>query len=101
MAEFLEREGVRYSAQPLSVRLRLSDTPSRWPLLFVSLSLLALAIVPAFLWVRISRIEDRISQVLDPARTMLSELALIHSHEMSSMQEYILTGRPESRDRYE
>lgn len=78
----------------------LRETPARWPLLFVALSLLALAAVPAVLGSRIDSIEDRVSTVLDPARVLSVELALAHSGQMSRLQGYLITGDPRYREGY-
>jgi PAS domain S-box-containing protein len=91
---------VRYGAEPRSAVGRLQEIPARWPLLFVALSLVALAIVPALLGHRIATGEENISRVLDPARVLSVELALAHSGQMSRLQGYLITGDPGYRDGY-
>jgi PAS domain S-box-containing protein len=100
MSDVVARESVRYGAEPRSARRRLRDTPTRWPLLFVVLSLLALAVVPAGLWFYITNIERRISGALDPARALSAELAVVHSNQMSSVQGYLITGDSVYSERY-
>jgi PAS domain S-box-containing protein len=100
MSDLAAREQVRYGAEPRSARRRLGDTPSRWPLLFVATSLLALAVVPAVLGYRITALEMRVAESLDPARAVASELSLVHAHEMSSLHGYLVTADSAYRDRY-
>jgi len=100
MPDELARNSVRYGAEPLAAGRRLLNTPSRWPLLFTVLSLLALAIVPPLIGKHIATIERRITDSLEPAIALIAELALVHSNQNSSVQGWLITGGAEHRDRY-
>ena len=100
MSDRVAHDRLRYGAEPRSARRRLRDTPSQWPLLFVGLSLGALAVVPALLGNRIDRFDARVVDSLDPARTVASEIGLVHAHQMSSLYGYLVTADSLYRNRY-
>lgn len=73
----------------------------RLPLFFVGLSLLALAVLPVVQAQRIAEIEEEISRVLEPARSLGQRLALLQAREMARLQAYLVTGEPRFRIRHE
>ncbi len=72
-----------------------------WTLLFIAVALLALAGIPFWVGQQVARVDDEISQVLEPARNQATELALTQARAMTRFQRYLLTGDAESRRRYE
>jgi PAS domain S-box-containing protein len=73
---------------------------SRWPLAFVIVSLLALALVPLAIDRKEAEIESEVTDVLDPAREISVDLALVHARQIARFQSYLLSGDRESFDRY-
>ncbi len=71
------------------------------PVLFVAVVLLALAIVPIFLGQRTAAVEDEITQVLEPGRSLGSDLSFLLGRQMYRFQSYLLTGDPQFRDDYD
>jgi len=67
---------------------------------FVVLSLLALAAVPVYHARRIGAVERQLSAVLEPARTLSSELELAQAEQMAALQAFILSGEGRFRQAY-
>ena len=101
MTEARAATPVPYAAEAsFKGRPALEDTPSRLPLLFVALSLIALAAIPVLVERRTREAEEEVSQVFDAARDLSADLALLLAREMSRFQAYLVTGDPVFRERY-
>lgn len=74
---------------------------SWWPFLFVVGALLSLVLVPLAIDRSENAIEREIDQVLEPARQLSLDLALVHAHQVARFQSYLLRGDVQSRQRYE
>ncbi|MDT8367817.1 MAG: ATP-binding protein [Longimicrobiales bacterium] len=59
-----------------------------------------LAVIPVGSTVWLSRVEREVTEVLEPARRVAEELAMIHARQMLYFQEYLLTGSFEAENRY-
>lgn len=73
---------------------------SRLPIVFVVVSLLALALVPFWIDRREAEIERQITEVLEPGRSLAMDLAFIHSRQISRFQRYLFAGDRTSFQRY-
>jgi PAS domain S-box-containing protein len=71
-----------------------------WTLFFIAATLLALALIPYWVGQRVAEVDDEISQTLEPARSLASDLALVQARAMARFQEYLLTGESAARRRY-
>ncbi len=69
-------------------------------IIFIAATLLALALIPVWASMRVTIVEDEILGTLEPARDLAADLAALHSRQMSSLQEYLLTASTTARDRY-
>jgi PAS domain S-box-containing protein len=72
-----------------------------WSLFFIAATLLVLAGLPFWVGQRVAELDDEISSVLEPARNLASDLALVQARAMARFQEYLLTGESAARRRYE
>lgn len=72
-----------------------------WTLFLIAATLLALAGLPFWVGERVAEVDAEISQVLEPARNLASELALVQARSMARFQEYLLTGEVAARRRYQ
>ena len=68
---------------------------------FIAVTLVALAVLPAWAGLRVNQVEDDILATLEPARDRAVDLGALHSRQMSRFQEYMLTGRAAARTQYE
>jgi PAS domain S-box-containing protein len=71
-----------------------------WWLVFIVLVVVALAVLPVLVGERIAGVEQEVSEVLEPARTLAADLALVQARQMLRFREYLLTGDSEARRRY-
>lgn len=72
-----------------------------WSVVFIASALLALAAVPVWLGEQVAEVNAEISEVLEPARNVAADLATTYARQMSRFQEYLLTGSPQARGRYQ
>lgn len=86
----------RDPAEPISRAARVRP----WWLVFILLVVVALAVLPVVVGERLADIEEEISQVLEPARALAADLALVQARQMLRFREYLLTGDREARRRY-
>ncbi len=86
--------GSRGPAKGASVR-----TPGS--ILFIAAALVALALVPLGLEVRISTFEREIEETFEPAMALAADVASLHARQMSRFQEYLLTGSGAARRQYD
>lgn len=87
---------VRFSS-PVS---RLTTGGSVLTVGFVLLAVVALAVVPIYLGRKENAALAQISEVLDPARLVETQLSLVQARQMAALQAYLLTGGPAYRIRY-
>jgi len=71
-----------------------------WALLFVAVSLVALAAVPAYFGRRGAEVQSRITDVLQPAARLSSSLRLLKARQMARMEGYLATEDPAFRIPY-
>lgn len=88
-------------------RTRFSSPVNRLPvggsalaITFVVVAVVALAVVPIYLGRRANDSLSEMSEVLDPARLVGTQLALIQARQMAAFQAFLLTGDPVFRGRY-
>ena len=63
-----------------------------WAIAFVAVALVALAVVPILMGRRASESQRRIEDVLEPARTLASDLSLLQARQRARFQAFLLTG---------
>ncbi len=76
------------------------DDEGRGSILFIFVTLLALAALPVTVSLRLASIDTRIREVLDPARDLAADLSVNHARQMARYQEFLLTGDREAERRY-
>jgi PAS domain S-box-containing protein len=71
-----------------------------WALGFVVLSLVALVAAPAYYELRMAEVQDRITQVLEPASRLSSSLRLLKARQFARMEGFLATEDRAFRDPY-
>lgn len=71
-----------------------------WWLGFIVVVVIALAVLPVMMGARMAEVETEISEILEPARSLAADLALVQARQMLRFREYLLTGDREARRRY-
>ncbi len=71
-----------------------------WSVVFVALSVVALAVVPILLGQRMVQDQNEAAEVLEPARLRSLELSLLQARQFARFQAYLLTGDRTHRDSY-
>ncbi len=69
-----------------------SRTRGLWALFFVVGTMIALVVVPLVLGREVSRVQEEMATVLEPARALGTRLALVNARQMSRFQAFLLTG---------
>lgn len=80
-----------------------SGTPSArglWALGFVAVSLVALAAVPTHFGRRLAAVQDRITNVVEPAVRLSATLGLLKARQMARVEGFMLSSDPVFRDFY-
>jgi PAS domain S-box-containing protein len=72
-----------------------------WILLFIAATLLAQAGLPFWVGQRMTALDDEIAEVIEPARSAASDLAVVQARAMARFQEYLMTGDADARRRYQ
>lgn len=70
-------------------------------ILFIAAALIALALLPVGLEVRISAFEREIEETFEPAMALAADVASLHARQMSRFQEYLLTSSRAARGQYD
>jgi len=76
------------------------DAEGRGSILFIFVTLLALAALPVTVSLRLASIDAQVREVLDPARDLAADLSVNHARQMARYQEFLLTGDREAERRY-
>jgi len=87
------RQGFEGAVVPASIR-------GLWALAFVAVSLVALVAVPTYFGNRVDVVQSRISDVVEPAARLSSNLLLLKARQMARMEGYLQTGDRSFRDPY-
>lgn len=92
---------MRPAATTRSSRVEASSQ-GRWiaSVVFVAMTVVALALVPYFLGQRMTRVQRVTAEVLEPARLLSVELALLQARQLGRFQAFLLTGDRQHRDPY-
>jgi len=66
----------------------------RWvvSVVFVAMTVVALALVPIFLGQRVSQVQRRAAEVLEPARLLSGQLSNLQAQQLARFQAFLLTG---------
>lgn len=89
------------SEPPFPDSERRLDRRSAVPLVFVALTLVALAVVPLFVEGEVARIQEEVVDVVEPARARLSDLQDAQARQTTALQAFLLTGEGRFRRRYD
>ncbi|MDA0328423.1 MAG: ATP-binding protein [Gemmatimonadetes bacterium] len=76
------------------------STRGLWALGFVALCLVALVAVPTYYGQRVAVVQSRISDVLEPAARLSSNLGLLKARQMARVEGFLLTGDRAFREPY-
>lgn len=71
------------------------------PLVFVALTLVALAVVPLFVEREVARIQEEVVEVVEPARARLSDIQHAQARQTTALQAFLLTREERFRQRYD
>lgn len=79
-----------------------ASSQGRWiaSVVFVALTVVALALVPYFLGQRMTRVQTETAEILEPARLLSVELALLQARQLGRFQAFLLTGDRQHRAPY-
>lgn len=92
--------GGRSVSEPPRSGRRL-ERRSAVPLVFVALTLVALAVVPLFVEQEVARIQEEVVEVVEPARAQLSDIQHAQARQTTALQAFLLTREERFRRRYD